>query len=174
MDIKDIVIRENVFVPESDRDRYSLSFVHETAHGVVALPASAESDGTMQLLYCLVPLLQTLELGGVIAIDELDTSLHPLVVRHIIEVFQSPGNNPARAGNAAQLVFTTHDTSLLQDLETLFRRDQIWFVEKDADQAARLFSLAEFQTEEASNHSLAYLHGLYGALPLLRGWEVNQ
>lgn len=171
MDIRDIEIRENVFVPESDQDRYSLSFVHETAHGVVVLPASAESDGTMRLLYYLVPLLQALELGGVVAIDELDTSLHPLIVRHIVEVFHSPNNNPARAGNAAQLVFTTHDTSLLQDMETVFRRDQIWFVEKDADQASRLYSLAEFKTEEGVNHSLAYLHGLYGALPLLRNWE---
>lgn len=173
MDIKDIVIQENVFVPESDKDRYSLSFIHETAHGdvAVALPASAESDGTIRLLYCLVPLLQALELGGVIAIDELDTSLHPLIVRHIVEVFHSPNNNPARAGNAAQLVFTTHDTSLLQDMETVFRRDQIWFVEKDAEQASRLYSLAKFKTEEGVNHSLAYLHGLYGALPLLRNWE---
>ena len=92
-------------------------------------------------------------------------------MRHIVEVFHSPNNNPARAGNAAQLVFTTHDTSLLQDMETVFRRDQIWFVEKDADQASRLYSLAEFKTEEGVNHSLAYLHGLYGALPLLRNWE---
>lgn len=173
MDIKDIVIQENVFVPESDQDRYSLSFIHETAHGVVALPASAESDGTMRLLYCLVPLLQALELGGVVAIDELDTSLHPLLVRRIVEVFHSPRNNPSSSGNALQLVFTPHDTSLLQDMETVFRRDQIWFVEKDADQASRLFSLAEFKTEEGLNHSLAYLHGLYGALPLLRDWEAK-
>lgn len=171
MDIRDIEIQENVFVPESDKDRYSLSFIHEAAHGDVALPASAESDGTMRLLYYLVPLLQALELGGVVAIDELDTSLHPLLVRRIVEVFQSPRNNPARSGNPLQLVFTTHDTSLLLDMETVFRRDQIWFVEKDADQASRLFSLAEFKTEDGLNHSLAYLHGLYGALPLLRGWE---
>ena len=92
-------------------------------------------------------------------------------MRRIVEVFHSPNNNPARAGNAAQLVFTTHDTSLLQDMETVFRRDQIWFVEKDADQASRLYSLAEFKTEDVPNHSLAYLHGLYGALPLLRNWE---
>ena len=171
MDIKDIVIRENPFVPESDEARYSLSFIHETAQRDVALPASAESDGAIRLLCCLVPLLQALEQGGVIAIDELDTSLHPLLVRHIVELFHSPNNNPARAGNAAQLVFTTHDTSLLQDMETVFRLDQIWFVEKDADQASRLYSLAEFKTEEGVNHSLAYLHGLYGALPLLRAWE---
>ena len=112
MDIRDIEIQENLFVPESDKDRYSLSFIHETAHGDVALPTSAESDGTMRLLYYLVPLLQALELGGVVAIDELDTSLHPLLVRRIVEVFQSPRNNPARSGNPLQLVFTTHDTSL--------------------------------------------------------------
>lgn len=173
LDIKDIEIRENVFVPESDRERYLLSFIHKTKHGDVALPASAESDGTLQLLCYLVPLLQALERGGVVAIDDLDTSLHPLIVRHIVEVFHSANNNPARAGKAAQLIFTTHDTSLLQDMETVFRSDQIWFVEKDADQASRLYSLAEFRIEDGLNHSLAYLHGLYGALPLLRCWEIK-
>ena len=118
MDIRDIEIQENLFVPESDKDRYSLSFIHETAHGDVALPTSAESDGTMRLLYYLVPLLQALELGGVVAIDELDTSLHPLLVRRIVEVFQSPRNNPARSGNPLQLVFTTHDTCQAKVLGT--------------------------------------------------------
>lgn len=95
MDIRDIEIQENVFVPESNEARYSLSFVHETAHGDVALPASAESDGAIRLLCCLVPLLQALEQGGVIAIDELDTSLHPLIVRHIVEVFPEFGSKKA-------------------------------------------------------------------------------
>lgn len=131
------------------------------------MPAWAESDGTMQLLYYLTPMLDTLARGGVLAIDELDASLHPLLVRRVVELFQYPKTNP----NGAQLIFTTHDTSLLQDMEILFRRDQVWFVEKDAEQASHLYSLAEFQTEEGENFSLSYLHGLYGGLPLLRGWE---
>ena len=77
---------------------------------VSTLPALVESDGMMQLLYYPVPLLQALDQGGVVAIDELDTSLHPLLVRHVVEVFHSPNNNSAKAGNAAQLVFTTHTT----------------------------------------------------------------
>ena len=171
MDIKDIEIQENLFVPESDKDRYSLSFIHETAHGVVALPASAESDGMMQLLYCLVPLLQALELGGVIAIDELDTSLHPLLVRRIVEDFQSPRNNPARAGNALQLVFTTHDTSLLLDMETVFRRDQIWFVERHSDLSSNLYSLAEFRRSRETDFAKIYMNGLVGGVPTLSEWE---
>ena len=121
----------------------------------------------MQLFYYLTPLLDIIDLGGVLAIDELDASLHPLMVRHIVELFQSPKTNP----KGAQLIFTTHDTSLLQDMETLFRCDQVWFVEKDANQASHLYSLAEFQTEKDENFSLSYLHGLYGGIPILRGWE---
>ena len=169
INIKDIVIQEELTEQNSDNTEksYFLSFVHTTEYGEVSLPAWAESDGTMQLFYYLTPLLDIIDLGGVLAIDELDASLHPLMVRHIVELFQSPKTNP----KGAQLIFTTHDTSLLQDMETLFRCDQVWFVEKDANQASHLYSLAEFQTEKDENFSLSYLHGLYGGIPILRGWE---
>ena len=171
INIKDIKIQKNFVEQTSDKNniknKYLLYFVHTANYGDVTLPAWAESDGTMQLLYYLTPMLDTLARGGVLAIDELDASLHPLLVRRVVELFQYPKTNP----NGAQLIFTTHDTSLLQDMEILFRRDQVWFVEKDAEQASHLYSLAEFQTEEGENFSLSYLHGLYGGLPLLRGWE---
>ena len=129
-----------------------------------------ESEGTIHLFYYLAPLLTTLQSGTVLAIDELDASLHPLLVRRVVEMFQSPKTNP----KGAQLIFTTHDTSLLQDMETLFRRDQVWFVEKNADQASELYSLAEFKTKKGEDFSLAYLRGLYGGIPLLRSWEAEQ
>lgn len=174
INIKDINIQEKLIEQNNNKNnvenRYFLSFIHTTKHGNIALPAWAESDGTMQLLYYIIPLLKMLDLGSILAIDELDASLHPLMMRRIVELLQSPKTNP----NGTQLIFTTHDTSLLQDMEILFRRDQVWFVEKNADQASNLYSLAEFQTEEGENFSLSYLHGLYGGIPLLRGWEATK
>ena len=153
-----------------DKDNSYILFTHTTPHGKVVLPASMESEGTIHLFYYLAPLLTTLQSGTVLAIDELDASLHPLLVRRVVEMFQSPKTNP----KGAQLIFTTHDTSLLQDMETLFRRDQVWFVEKNADQASELYSLAEFKTKKGEDFSLAYLRGLYGGIPLLRSWEAEQ
>lgn len=62
----------------------------------------------------------------------------------------------------------------MQDMDTLFRRDQVWFMEKNADQVSNLYSLAEFQTEKGENFSLSYLHGMYGGVPILRGWEQTK
>lgn len=169
LSIKNIPSIENGSEEESI-EQYFLSFKHDTKQGDITLPAGMESEGTMHLFYYLTPLLSTLHLGTVLAIDELDASLHPLLVRRVVEMFQSPKTNP----KGAQLIFTTHDTSLLQDMETLFRRDQVWFVEKNADQASELYSLAEFKTKKGEDFSLAYLRGLYGAIPLLRSWEAEQ
>ena len=174
INIKDIDIQEKHQEHNNDGNiiekKYRLSFIHATEYGDISLPAGIESEGTMRLLYYLIPLLDALNLGCVLAIDELDASLHPLLVRRVVEMFQSPKTNP----KGAQLIFTTHDTSLLQDMETLFRRDQVWFVEKNEDQASELYSLAEFKTQKGEDFSLAYLRGLYGGIPLLRSWEAEQ
>lgn len=170
--IKDFVLEKSL---SSENEllgtlNYKLSFVHNSDDGDVSFSWRMESKGTIQLFEYLVPLFQTLDTGATLAIDELDASLHPLLVRRVVEMFQSPKTNP----KGAQLIFTTHDTSLLQDMETLFRRDQVWFVEKNADQASELYSLAEFKTKKGEDFSLAYLHGLYGGIPLLRSWEAEQ
>jgi AAA15 family ATPase/GTPase len=94
-------------------------------------------------------------------VDELDTSLHPLMVRYLIGLIQNTEMNK----NNAQLVFTTHDTSAL-DVD-LFRRDQVWFVGKDVEQASRLYPLSDFKPRQGEALEKGYLNGRYGALPFI-------
>ena len=107
------------------------------------------------------PLLDVLESGAVFIIDELNSSLHPKLVRHLILYF----NNPKINKNGAQLIFTTHDTSILD--QELFRRDQIWFVEKDKHNATRLYPLTDFHPRKDEVLDKGYLQGRYGAVPFL-------
>ena len=107
------------------------------------------------------PILDILDRGLTLAVDELDTSLHTLLVRRMVEMFHDPGLN----AKGAQLIFTTHDTSLLD--ADIFRRDQIWFVEKNREQASTLFALAEFGPRKNEALERGYLMGRYGALPFL-------
>ena len=97
-----------------------------------------------------------------LVIDELDTSLHTLLVRELIRLFHCPDINTG----GAQLIFTTHDTSLL-DAPDLFRRDQVWFVEKDRDQTSALVSLSEFSPRKNEALERGYLMGRYGGVPFL-------
>ena len=92
---------------------------------------------------------------------ELDARLHPLMTRRIIELFHSPLTNP----KGAQLIFATHDTNLLD--KNLFRRDQIWFAEKDQQGATHLASLAEYRVRNDAAFEKNYLEGRYGAIPFL-------
>ena len=120
-----------------------------------------ESDGTQKLFAFAGPWLDVLSKGRILFIDELDTSLHPLLVRFLIENFHSDVTNR----NDAQLVFTTHDTSIL-DTE-LFRRDQVWFVEKDRENATKLYPLSDFSPRKGEALEKWYLKGRYGALPFI-------
>lgn len=121
-----------------------------------------ESSGTRNLLFLGAPVLDILSRGKTLLVDELDTSLHTLLVRQLVRLFNSPRTN---TGNA-QLIFTTHDTSLL-DAEGLFRRDQIWFMEKGIDQASSLISLSEYSPRKNEALERGYLMGRYGGIPML-------
>lgn len=120
-----------------------------------------ESEGTARYFALLAPIFVALGRGGLLAIDELDQSLHPLLVRRIISLFHDPVANPKRA----QLVFNTHDTTLLDP--KLFRRDQIWFTEKDAAGKTRLYSLLDYSPRKSEALQRGYLEGRYGAIPFL-------
>lgn len=124
-----------------------------------------ESAGTQKVFALSGPLLNTLEEGKVLAIDELEARLHPLLTRAIIKLFNSQQTNPKNA----QLIFVTHDTNLLNN--RLFRRDQIWFTEKDQYGATDLYALAEFKqpVRNDASYDKDYMSGKYGALPFLRG-----
>lgn len=122
---------------------------------------SDESDGTYRYFSILAPLFQCLSRGGLISVDELDDSLHPALVRRIISWFHHTKMN----ATSAQLLFNTHDTTLLDT--TLFRRDQIWFTEKDTAGKTKLYSLLDFSPRRTESLQKGYLEGRYGAIPFL-------
>jgi AAA15 family ATPase/GTPase len=91
----------------------------------------------------------------------MEARMHPLITREIIGLFNSLETNPKRA----QLIFTTHDTNLLS--KDTFRRDQIWFIEKDSLGASHLYSLAELKVRNDASFETDYVQGRYGAIPFL-------
>lgn len=137
-----------------------LRFTHITDQGQAVFELEDESNGTRVLVFLVAPILDILDKGRTLVIDELDTSLHTLLVRELVRLFHRPDFN--RKG--AQLVFTTHDASLL-DAPDLFRRDQIWLVEKDNEQASRLVALTEFSPRKHEALGKGYLSGRYGGIP---------
>lgn len=95
-------------------------------------------------------------------IDEINAKLHPTLVHYLVGLFNSVEHNP----NNAQLIFTTHETSILD--QDILRRDQVWFCEKDENQATRLYSLLDFKPRKGhENLEAAYLSGRYGAIPMI-------
>ena len=139
-----------------------LRFHHVTKQGNAVFDRSEESSGTRSLLFLTGPVFDILSKGLTLVIDELDTSLHTLLVRQLVRLFHQPDINTG----GAQLIFATHDTSLL-DAPDLLRRDQVWFVEKDRDQASSLVSLSEFSPRKNEALERGYLMGRYGGIPFL-------
>lgn len=139
-----------------------IRFHHISKNGSAKFDFEDESSGTKSLFALAGPVLDILEKGKTLIVDELDTSLHPLIVRELVSLFNAPKTN---TGNA-QLIFTTHDTSLL-GATGLFRRDQIWFTEKGKDQATSLIALAEFSPRNGEAIERGYLSGRYGGIPFL-------
>ena len=123
-----------------------------------------ESAGTQRFFSRIGGWLQALEAGALLVVDEIEDSLHPLLTKRLIEMVQDSTVNT----NGAQLLFTTHDAMLL-DL-TFFRRDQIWFAEKDDKSCAtELYSLASFSPRKGENIRKGYLQGRFGAIPFIGG-----
>jgi len=121
-----------------------------------------ESDGTQKLLALSAPIIETLIKGEILVIDELDNSLHTELAQEIVKLFNSQETNP----NNAQLIFTTHDTNLLN--QKLFRRDQIWFTQKDIYGVSELYSLIDYgrgRTRDDLVLERNYLNGNFGAVP---------
>lgn len=126
-----------------------------------------ESDGTQKFFALAGPWIDTLENGYVLVIDELHDNLHPLMVKFLIDLFHCRETNPKNA----QLIITTHDTSILN--QEMFRRDQIWFCEKDKEQSSKLYPLTDFSPRKGvENLERGYLAGRYGALPYLKNVKM--
>lgn len=135
-------------------------FRHSAGDRSAIFTLDDESDGTQKLFALAGPLFEILAHGRVLVVDELDRSLHALLVRKLVEMFHGTSNP-----KGAQLIFTTHDTTLLS--AELLRRDQIWFTEKDANQASRLFPLTDFSPRKGQAIEKGYLEGRFGAVPIL-------
>ena len=139
-----------------------ITMEHKGADGErIAFNLFEESQGTGRYFSLLGPIVLVLRYGGMFVVDELDDSLHPLLVREIIRLFHDPKRNKSKA----QLLFNTHDTTLLDP--HLFRRDQVWFSEKDAGGKTRLYSLLDFSPRKNESLQNGYLQGRYGAVPYL-------
>ena len=127
-----------------------------------------ESDGTRKLMSIAPAIESVLNKGGVLLVDELERELHPMLVNFIVAKFQSKRSNP----NGAQIIFTTHNTELL-NLEFM-RKDQIYFADKKKiDGSSELYSVTDFTTKTADNIRKGYLVGKYGATPNIEIEEVE-
>ncbi len=141
-----------------------------------ALPLVLESNGTMKMFHLFDFLMDTLRNGMVLFVDELDAKLHPLLTRYIINLFH---NSEKNIGNG-QLIYSTHDTVNLN--KETFRRDEIWFAEKDKNGVSEIYSLSDYIMEDENGNAKKirndatynkdYLTGRYGAIPVLEEFDI--
>ncbi len=144
------------------REFHQVLLQHRTKSGSrVTMENQFESAGTLAFLSLLCPTLEKIDSGGVLCVDELDASLHPLLALEIVRLFHDPQTNV----RGAQLIFNTHDVNLLDS--TVLRRDEIWFTEKDVEGATHLYSLGDFMPRKDENLKRGYLEGRYGGVPYL-------
>lgn len=165
--LADLGIDDVVFVDESTpmpdgntRVRRRPQLVHQADGVHVPFELSAESDGTRAWFTLIGPTLTALERGGLVVVDELDASLHPSLSVELLRLFRDRATNP----HDAQLLFTSHDATLLNSLN----RDEVWLTEKERDGSTRLGVLSDFAGERvrrSQNLESAYLGGRFGALP---------
>lgn len=151
------------------RKKVSLKTIHKVYDnnnkevGMLEFPLlKHESNGTKKLFSMLAVILNILEKGGVIVIDEIDAKLHPHIVRMIIRLFNSLDKNI----NNAQLICSSHDVLLLEED---IRRDQIWFIDKDEFTRSELYCLSDFGVRKDDNILKKYLLGVFNAIPFKRG-----
>lgn len=162
----DMGIDDVRIVEESDDERFGprrrVELIHRTDGQPVAFELHDESAGTQTWFRLIGPTLEALATGNVLLFDEIDASLHPRLSARLLELFQDPVTNPYDA----QLIFTTHDTSLLGSLN----RDEVWLTDKSDVGATTLTALAEFggdRVRKSTNLEKAYLQGRFGAVPEL-------
>ena len=159
-------VREGIKKELDGKTIFEVHMVHRGKDGaendVVELDLEEESAGTRKMFALAGPWIDSLEAGLVVVVDELHQNLHPALVRFLVERFHDPA-----LGNNAQLVLTTHDTSILS--QDVFRRDQIWFCERNGRRETTLTPLSDYRPRKGvENLERAYLAGRYGAVPYTR------
>ena len=142
-----------------------LEFRHRAKGEQVAMTLAQQSRGTQAWFSIAGLVVRALEKGSLLCLDEIDASLHPYLVLELLQIFQDSAKNP----NQAQLLFNTHDTTLLGHLlgEPGLHRDQIWFVEKNEEGASHVYPLSDFKPRKQENIERGYLQGRYGAIPFI-------
>ncbi|NJP23790.1 ATP-binding protein [Microbispora hainanensis] len=156
----------------TDEEQFGKEIRLRRAGTDVTLDIREESAGTRVWLSMLGYTLVTLLAGHLLVVDEIDSSLHPVLSSTLIRMFQDPEIN--RTG--AQLLFASHDTTLLGTMlaDDTLGRDEVWFTEKDANGATSLFPLADFRPRTDENIERGYLQGRYGAVPYLNFDKVRE
>jgi hypothetical protein len=155
-----------------DSLRYAVDLQFRHGSSETWLPSASESAGTLRWLQLMVATLPVLEAGCLLCLDELDTSMHPRLTASYVDLFRDEEIN----NRGAQLVFTTHDATLLSPIlgDDTLHRDEIWFVEKDRDGATSLVPLSDFKPRRLENWERRYLGGSYGAVPLASEFEFRR
>lgn len=159
IDVVDIVFKNR-------NDDVDVFFVYQDNQGqMVEINLTEESDGTQKIFEFSTVLLSTVVSGGILVIDEFNKSLHPDLVRFLVKMFNSENNT-----GHGQLIFTTHETSVLR--KDLLRRDQIWFCEKNQQKETIVYPLTDFSPRKSDREDLeeAYLHGRYGGKPNIQAF----
>ena len=149
-----------------DTASHEIQFLHRSNDQEIAFPLGWESDGTQALLSFASVAMKTLQTGSTMIVDEIDSSLHPVIVAELIRVFKDEKTNPLQA----QLIVTTHDATLLNAQAggaDLLDRDQVWVTEKNLDGSSSLTAISEYRTPRKDENLMrGYLSGRYGGVPM--------
>ncbi len=172
-DLSESVKKDIIKLGLKGRKIFSLHNQYDSDGNIVGLAPinfeRYESKGTIKFFSLLGPIIDVLDHGYTLIVDELDARFHPLMTHEIIALF----NNPKVNTKGAQLIFATHDVIQLKSGQ--FRRDQIWFTEKGKIGDTRLTSLVEYKVRKEINFADKYITGRFGAIPYLfnfgRGWD---
>ena len=161
-------VKNHIMTDLSGKKLVSWWLSHDTERNQsVELPVEWESAGTRKILELAGFWLHALKNGSIVVADELHASLHPALTRFLVDCFHNSGMNQ----HNAQLIFSTHNTSILN--QDVFRRDQIWFCERNCRQETELFSLTDFRPrKDVENLERSYLSGRYGAVPYIPPFSV--
>lgn len=162
---------------KSNNGIIDIEVIHKGENGELkALPFYLESNGTRKMFHLFDFFMDALKSGMVLFVDELDAKLHPLLTRYIINLFH---NSEKNIGNG-QLIYSTHDTVNLN--KETFRRDEIWFAEKDKNGISEIYSLSDYIMEDENGNAKKvrndatynkdYLTGRYGAIPVLEEFYI--
>ena len=169
---------DSIEAVKSNNGIIDIEVIHKGENGELkALPFYLESNGTRKMFHLFDFFMDALKNGMVLFVDELDAKLHPLLTRYIINLFH---NSDTNKGNG-QLIYSTHDTVNLN--KETFRRDEIWFAEKDKDGISEIYALSDYILEDDKNagkkvrndatYNKDYLTGRYGAIPVLEKFDID-